>query len=228
MDKKKEDKIDDEIKDNNPDTEVEVEFKKKTAKEDKAESDEAKTVEEVKEEEPECEEKTVDELIIEKEARINELEDRNLRLAAEFENFRKRSARQYQDIIKNANADIISRILEVVDNFERALEAAKDNSECEALLAGAEMINQQLVDILKKEGLNVIPAVGEPFDPNLHEAMMQTPSDEFDEGIIISEMTRGYKLHDKVLRFSKVVVSSGPTEKNDDKGDENAGDKKKK
>ncbi|MFH2036202.1 MAG: nucleotide exchange factor GrpE [Candidatus Zixiibacteriota bacterium] len=117
-----------------------------------------------------------------------------------------------------ANHNINTQLLDVIDNFERALEAVGKTDDKEALKKGAEMIYQQLLEILKKENVVHIIAIGEPFDPNFHEAMMQAESDEYPEGIVISEMVKGYKLKDKVIRYSKVVVSNGQS--NSEESDE--------
>lgn len=163
--------------------------------------------------------KSEEQIISEYEEKIKELEDRHLRLAAEFDNFKKRVARQYEEMQINAGISIVNQILEVVDNFERALEASSNSNAHESLHKGAKLIYQQLMDILDKEGVKPIPAIGEKFDPNLHEAIMQTETDEYPEGVIVSEMTRGYKKNERVIRFSKVVVSGGKANEND-KSDE--------
>jgi len=127
---------------------------------------------------------------------------------ADFDNYKKRNARLYENIVQSAKENVIIPILDVVDNYERAL-ISSDNSNFDTFRKGTELIYQQLQDLLRKEGIEQIKAVGEPFNPNLHEAVMQVESDEYDEGIIVQEMLRGYKLNDKVIRFSKVTVSKG-------------------
>jgi molecular chaperone GrpE len=103
--------------------------------------------------------------------------------------------------------------LEVADNFERALEAASNSADFKSLHSGTELIYQHLLDVLEKEGVEPIKAVGEKFDPALHEAVMQIESDDYPEGVIAQEMTKGYKLKGRVIRFSKVVVSKGGPDK---------------
>jgi molecular chaperone GrpE len=164
---------------------------------------------EVQGEGPETEEKTGEQIIEEYAARVKELEDKYLRLAAEFDNFKKRTARQFEDIIKSSSERIIVELLEVVDNFERALDAGAKAADFASLKAGTQLIYQHLLDILKKQGLEVIDAVGKHFDPKLHEAMMQVDDDESPEGTVVQEIVRGYKLNGKVIRFSKVAVSTG-------------------
>ena len=141
-----------------------------------------------------------------------------MRLAAEFDNYKKRNARLYETMVQAARESIILPILEVVDNYERALETA-DNSEFGSLLEGTKLIHQQLTELLQKEGIEPIKAVGEEFDPNLHEAMMQIESDEYPEGVIAQEMRRGYKLNGKVVRHSRVAVSKGKQTDDDTSSD---------
>jgi len=160
---------------------------------------------------------TPEDIIADLRVKLEESEDKHLRLVAEFDNFRKRNARQYEDIIKAANRNIVTRLLEVVDNFERALEAAGNSSDKDSLLKGMELVYKNLYDILEHEGLEPIEAVGKEFDPNFHEAMMQVESDEYLEGTIVQEMTKGYKLAGKVVRHSRVPVSRGPAVDNDKK-----------
>jgi molecular chaperone GrpE len=202
-------------------SEVEVEIKSSKAKnQDTVESETDER--DIEQTTPETtEEKTSEQIIAEYEDKLEELNDSHLRLAAEFDNYKKRTARQFEDIIKNSSVNIISQILEVVDNLERALESSSKTDDFKALQTGAEMIYQQLYDILKKEGLEPIKSVGENFDPNLHEAMMQAESEEYPEGVIISEMVKGYKLNGKVIRFSKVIVSSGNKDNEDKEADNN-------
>lgn len=141
-------------------------------------------------------------------------EERYLRLAAEFDNFRKRSSKQYSQLIKSANEEIILDILNVVDDFERALESLaspgkEDKSgNCENILAGMSLIYEKLTAVLKNRGVRTIEALHKPFDPNYHEAVMQSPSGEHDEGTVINVLSQGYMLDEKVIRHAKVVVAS--------------------
>ena len=146
-----------------------------------------------------------------------ELEDRLLRLAAEYENYRKRTAREFEAICQNANEDLISKLLDTMDNFERALDSAKTSNDYDSFRKGVELIYTHLKELLEKEGLKEIDAVCKPFDPNFHEAVTQCESDEHDEGIVADQMCKGYMLNEKLLRPSKVVVSKGkPKEKKED------------
>jgi len=149
------------------------------------------------------------------EEKLKEKEDRFLRLAAEFDNYKKRTARQFENMTISSVERVITPLLEVVDNFQRALESADENSDFESLKKGMELIYQQLQGILKREGVEEIEAVGKPFDPNLHDAMMQVESDEYDDGIVVQEMMKGYRIKDKVIRHARVVVGKGAPEDDD-------------
>ena len=146
------------------------------------------------------------ERLSETEKQNKELEDRLIRLAAEFDNYKKRVAKEQNQLIKNANQELISKLLESLDNFSRALDSARNSADIKSLQSGVELIYSQLIDILTKEGLEEIKAVGERFDPYLHEAVLQIESDR-PEGTIVDEISKGYKLNGKVIRHSKVVVS---------------------
>jgi molecular chaperone GrpE len=136
------------------------------------------------------------------------LEDRLLRLAAEFDNYRKRTAKEFVQIIKNANEDLISKIVSVLDDFRRAFESSQNSSDPESFKKGMGIIYNQLKQILEKEGLKEINAKGEKFDPNFHEAVMQMESEQ-EEGTVLEEISRGYVLNGKVIKHSQVVVAKG-------------------
>ncbi len=142
-------------------------------------------------------------------AKITDLEDRMLRNAAEFDNYRKRMARQQDELVRAANDRIFAELLEIVDNFERALQHAKEDTSAQAILTGTEMIYGQLTNLLAKHGITPIDALGKPFDPQYHEAMMQTTSDKYPDGTVALEMGKGYQQGNRVLRHSKVGVSKG-------------------
>ncbi|SYZ73548.1 Protein GrpE [Candidatus Zixiibacteriota bacterium] len=144
--------------------------------------------------------------------KIKQLEDRYLRLAAEFDNYKKRTSRQFEEVIRNANENLIVQFLEVVDNFHRALEAVpagKKSEEFEAFLRGMELTYQHFSELLKKAGVERIKAVGEKFDPSWHDAMMQIDSDEYPDGTVAQELAAGYQLNGKVIRHTRVAVSRG-------------------
>lgn len=144
---------------------------------------------------------------------VAELEDRLLRTSAEFDNYKKRMARQYEDIIRSANDSLIMELLEIIDNFERALNHKDDNTSLEAFRQGTELIFNQMVNLLNKYDIQPIEAVGQPFDPNLHHAMLQVDTDEYEENIVALEMAKGYRQGQRVIRHSKVGVSTGKKNK---------------
>jgi len=141
------------------------------------------------------------------EEKNRELEDRVLRLAAEFDNYKKRTAREYQQLVKTANENLILQLVDVLDNFERALESAKSAKDFDAFHQGIELIYQHLGELLAKEGLQPIEAIGQPFDPHQHEAILQVEDQEHPQEMVVNEIQRGYMLGDKLLRASRVVVS---------------------
>ena len=126
-------------------------------------------------------------------------------LAAEFDNFKKRQAREYTRLIESAENSLMLDVLEVVDDFSRALKHEPDDQA--NFRQGIEMIATKFGDLLKRRGLKEIEAVGKPFDPGYHEAIMQIESAEVDEGVVIEEIQKGYMFNDKVLRPSRVVVA---------------------
>jgi molecular chaperone GrpE len=142
-----------------------------------------------------------------------ELEDRCLRLAAEFDNYKKRTARQYAEIVKNANEELIQDILAVIDDFDRALQTAisidsqNPNNGSDSFINGMKMIYDKLMVVLKGRGVIPFDAMNQPFDPQYHDAVMQLPS-EVDEGTVIGVISPGYLLNEKVIRHAKVIVAS--------------------
>lgn len=136
--------------------------------------------------------------------------DRYLRERAEMDNFRKRQERMAGDRVRREKREILSKLLEVVDNLERAL-AYQDTMDREALQQGMRMLQWQLNELLKAEGLTAVPSVGERFDPYVHEAIESVASEEHPEGVVIEEVRKGYKMGDETLRPARVKVSAGPT-----------------
>ncbi|MEF3311592.1 nucleotide exchange factor GrpE [Paenibacillus sp. GYB004] len=132
---------------------------------------------------------------------------RYLRTQADFDNFRRRSRQEKEDFAKYASVKLIEQLIPVIDNFERAITASKDNTDHEALLKGVDMIYRQLDQVLVQEGLQRIEAVGRPFNPEFHQAVMQVESEEHEEGTVVEELQTGYMLKDKVIRPSMVKVS---------------------
>lgn len=129
------------------------------------------------------------------------------RLQADFDNYRKRTQKEKEETIKYAAEKVITAMLPVVDNFERAVASARTSQDFAGFAQGVEMILKQMQNVLSKEGLSVIKAVGEPFDPNLHDAVMQVESGEHPENTVVEELQKGYYLKEKVLRPSMVKVS---------------------
>ncbi len=144
-------------------------------------------------------------------ARLAEAEREVLRARAELENFRKRLQRDAEQQLKYANVPLVRDLLEVIDNLNRATEAAQqDTGNAETLRNGVQMVTEQLSGVLAKYGCKPIQSIGTEFDPNIHEAIAQVPSDEFAAGVVAQELAVGYLLHDRVVRPSNVIVSSGP------------------
>lgn len=138
-----------------------------------------------------------------------EADKRVLQAQAEAENFRKRMRRDFEDQVKFASTDLIVDLLQVRDNLKRAVEAAETGEQGAGLLEGVAMVIKQMDDVFGKHGVVEIPAAGEEFDPNVHEAISQIPS-EVASGRIAHVAVSGFKLHDRVIRPSQVVVSTGP------------------
>jgi len=141
-------------------------------------------------------------------AKIDELNDKCLRQMAEFENFRKRTDKEKEAMFETGAKSVIEKILPVIDNFERGFDALTDEDKDSKFAEGMKMIYKQLMDELDKIQVKPIEAVGKEFDPNLHNAVMQTESDEFESGIVAQELQKGYTYRDQVVRHSMVAVVS--------------------
>jgi molecular chaperone GrpE len=137
------------------------------------------------------------------------LQDRLLRTAAEFDNYRKRVERERRDVAAFAAADVMLDLLPIVDNLERALQATP-GADPDSLHRGVELIHRQMLDLLSKRGVRRIEALGADFDPNLHEAVVHEPSDAHREGEVMEELRGGYTLADRLLRPSMVKVARRP------------------
>lgn len=141
----------------------------------------------------------------------DELREKNLRLLAEVQNQQKRAAREKQEALRYAEGDFARDLLPVLDDFERTRAAeAESTGEASAVLDGVRIVHEHLLKVLSQHGITPIDALHQPFDPSFHEAMLQQPSDEHPAGTVIQELARGYRMHDRVLRPSRVIVSSGP------------------
>ena len=141
-------------------------------------------------------------------ADFENLNNQYLRLAADFDNYRKRQAQERENLINFGKIEAFSKLLEVLDNFDRAEQSLKENEDVNCVKEAFNVLHKQILDSLEKMGLSKIDTVGQLFDPNLHEAVMQTPSDEHPDQTIIAEMQKGYKLGDKVLRPALVNVAT--------------------
>ena len=138
----------------------------------------------------------------------DKLNQQYIRLAADFDNYRKRQESERENLIKFGTENALTKLLEVLDNFERGQKTLEGVEDCEKVKESFNLVHKQVFDILSKLGLEEIKAVGEEFDPNFHEAVMQTPTDEHPEHTVIAELQKGYKLGDKVLRPTLVNVAT--------------------
>lgn len=148
--------------------------------------------------------KKVEEL--EKEA--NDWKDKFLRKAAEFENYKKRTENDQLNLLNYAAESFIKKILPIVDDFERSLEHINDSNDFEKLKEGIQLIYNKLIKVLEEQGVKKIEAVGQPFDVEFHEALMQKPDNTVPPHTVLEELEKGYLYKDKVIRHSKVIVSS--------------------
>lgn len=177
---------------------LEDELKKNEDLEEETDKAETKQAEETEE---------VDELTALKKENES-LKEANLRVQAEFQNYKRRTEKEKSEIYKYANEKIVVELLAVMDNLDRALDSISHNAEDhQNVLNGVEMIKKSFEDLLEKEGVQVIEAVDQPFDPNLHHAVMTEEKDGCDSDVVIEEFQKGYKLGEKVVRPSMVKVS---------------------
>lgn len=189
----------------------------KEAKKDKELNEHMKAEESISKEAKSNESKEGNDEDISEEISVEDLkkqaDDRYARLMAEFQNFKKRSAKEKQDIHSYANEKIIRDLLEVLDNFERAISLMENGNpdvksdENNAMQEGISLILSQLLEVLTKAGLEEIEALGQEFDPKFHHAVLNEPSDEFKSGEVSKVLQKGYKLNDRVIRPAMVVVS---------------------
>lgn len=165
-------------------------------------------------------ETAADNTVVENEEKIEEvnpwqekyetLNNQYLRLAADFDNYRKRQEHERESLLKYGAENTVKKLIEVLDNFDRGAKAIETVEDCDKVKECFNLAYKNFNDVLGKIGLEIIPAEGEEFDPNLHEAVMQTPTDEKPENTIITELQKGYKLGDKVLRPTLVNVATAP------------------
>jgi molecular chaperone GrpE len=151
-----------------------------------------------------------------------ELYQKYLRLAADFENYKKRLAKEKADVIAYGNEELIKALLNVLDNLERAIEHADEDEDSKPVIEGVKLVHKQFLSCLEKFGVQFIQASpGQAFDPRLHQAIERVESPDFTPGLIISEMLPGYLLKDRLIRPALVVVSKGPNNAGD--ADQNTG-----
>jgi len=145
------------------------------------------------------------------------LRDRLIRLQADFENYRKRVLREREEAYRYGHENLVKDLLGTVDNLERAIEHARGSQggDAEGLLQGVELVHRELLGVLAKHGVEEIEAEGVPFDPAVHEAMAQTPSETAAPNTVIQVFEKGYRLRDRLLRPARVVVASRPPERGD-------------
>jgi molecular chaperone GrpE len=143
-----------------------------------------------------------------------EANDRVLRIQAEMENFRKRTRREMEEERRFASLSLLRDLLPVNDNLARAIEAGEKTHDAEKLIEGIKLVAQQLDEALAKHGCKRIPALGQPFDPNHHEALTQQPSPDHQEPTVLTEVRAGFTLHDRVIRPAQVIVSAIPNPSN--------------
>jgi len=151
-----------------------------------------------------------DEQISQIEKERDELRDQLLRSKAEFVNYQKRAKQQADSDRVYAVGSFARDLLDAIDNLDRAGGTLRSSGVDSGIVAGLEMVHKQIMDILARHGVEPIPALGLPFDPNVHEALAQQPDDKHPEGTVVAEMAKGYKLHERVLRPSRVAVSTKP------------------
>ena len=140
--------------------------------------------------------------------KISALDDSLMRVRADMQNALRRANQERTEAIRYANADLMRALIPVIDDFERALEAAQDNDNSEALVAGVRLVHQNLLKALREKGLEPIDAENQPFDPHLHEAMMRKPVADQAPGTVVEELARGYRLGERTIRPARVVVAA--------------------
>jgi molecular chaperone GrpE len=152
----------------------------------------------------------------EKEDEIKVLNDKLLRAQAEFENYKKRITKEKSDLLKYANEELVKEVLRTVDNLEMAIGHARDSNQSDSITEGVEIILKHLLQSLERFGVSSFTAVGEKFDPNRHEAVIQVESAEHEPNTVISESQKGYFLRDRLLRPSLVTVTRMPADESEE------------
>jgi molecular chaperone GrpE len=142
-------------------------------------------------------------------AELQETKDKHLRLLAEWDNYRRRTVKENFDLVASANAKLLGKLTEVLDDFNLAFDPKNKTDKPEEMEKGLRLIYNKFKNLLSEEGLTEIDPAGQPFDPNLHDALMQQPSDTVPEGHVSQVLVKGYKAKDKILKHAKVIVSTG-------------------
>ena len=143
-------------------------------------------------------------------AKVDKLEDGLLRSRAELQNAQRRAATERLDAVRYANAELMKSLVHVVDDFERALSAADQSGDMKSLLEGMRLVYQNFSKALADHGLETVDALNQPFDPSLHEALMQQPTAEKPAGTVIEQAAKGYRLRGRVIRPARVIVAKAP------------------
>ncbi|BBI34756.1 nucleotide exchange factor GrpE [Cohnella abietis] len=146
-------------------------------------------------------------VVAELQRQVDDNHSRYLRAQADFDNFRRRTVKEKEELTQYASLKVIGQLLPVLDNFQRALSAGTEVAEGESFAKGVDMIYRQLSQVLEAEGLKPMESIGQPFDPEHHQAIMQVESEEYEEGIVVEVIQQGYWLKDKVIRPAMVKVS---------------------
>lgn len=145
--------------------------------------------------------------LIEVKKQKDELNDKYTRLVAEFDNYKKRTDKEYLSLILNANEKLITDLLPVIDDLERSLSHLNEENDFETMLKGFELIHKNLSTLLEKQGLKPMESIGEEFDPEKHDALMQVDNDDVESNKIVDEHLKGYIFNEKVIRHAQVIVS---------------------
>ncbi|MBT2695001.1 nucleotide exchange factor GrpE [Bacillus sp. ISL-55] len=185
----------------NTEQELNSQTEEETVEEVFAENEASENTEEMPAQDP------MEQKVAELEGKLEEADNRYLRLQADFDNFRRRSRIELEASAKYRAQSIISDLLPAIDNFERALKMDVDNEQANSLKQGVEMVYRSLLDALKNEGVEVIEAVGKEFDPHLHQAVMQAEDENFGPNIVVEEFQKGYMLKDRIIRPAMVKVN---------------------
>ncbi len=154
------------------------------------------------------------------EAKVNELQDKLLRKAAEFENYRRRTENDQFNLLSFAAESFITKILPVIDDFERSLDHISDTDSAEAIKEGIMLVYDKLLKILDEQGVKKIDSVGKPFNVNYHDALMQIKDDTVPAHTVVEEIEKGYMYKDKVIRHAKVIVSEDAGKQNNEHNDD--------